>query len=167
MWTRNANASDSPRFLLLRKKNAVKHNGQRNVSNKKHVEIDGPIETIEGHVRMHPQALPTPVANEQAMLREVIVVQQARDVAGLVAPTREAAAKVAAGRGVVMAGVRVAAIRVAVVGTIAVEIAETGTKEPKRIPHHVVQSRSNELNRKSRSLRRCNKAKNRSDPSRI
>jgi hypothetical protein len=80
---------------------------------------------------------------------------------------RVAAAEVAASRGVVMADVLSVAIRGAEAVTIAVEIAENGTKEPKRIPHHVVQSRSNGRNRKSQSPRRCNKAKNRSAPSRI
>jgi hypothetical protein len=73
---RSANALDSPRFHPLRKKNVVKHNAQRNGSNTKHVEIVGLTETIAVHVRMHPLVLPTLVANEQPMLRVVIVALQ-------------------------------------------------------------------------------------------
>lgn len=101
----------------------------------------------------------------------VNVVQLEQDEVDLAAATkgvvkiavdRVAAVKVVAETLVV----RVAATKVVEAVTTAGEIAEIGMKLPKRTQRHVVPSRSNGLNRKNLSPRRCSKVKNLSDPSR-
>lgn len=165
---RNANALALQPFHPQPKKSAAKHSGPRRGSSRSREEIGGPTETIGDHVQMHPQE---PEANAQGMLQLVIVVQQVQDevdlevatkVAGKIAADKVVAVKVAAGT-----AVRVAATKVVEAETTAVEIAEIGMKRPKRTRHHVVPSRSNGLNLKSLLPRRCNRAKNLSDPSRI
>ena len=164
---RNANALDSQPFHPPRKKNAAKRNGPKNGSNKNRAAIDGLTETIAGRVRMPPLTLPVPVGNEQATQPVVIVALLGLDEAARVEVTK-AAAKAVAGRGVVVTvDVLEVATKVVEAGTNAVEIDETVTKDPIQIPHPAVQSRSSGLNLRSQSPRRCNKAKNRSDPSRI